>query len=235
MTVIGIFVSRGKQMLKISETEENYLKAIFKIFEKEDRPVSTNAIAAEMNTSAASVTDMIKRLSEKLLVLHEKYRGVVLTDEGSRIAKTLIRKHRLWEVFLVDKLDFSWDEVHAIAEQLEHIQSDSLIERLDDFLGFPRFDPHGDPIPDAAGNMVLRKQVLLCDLKEGNACIVVGVQEHHPDFLRYLERMELMLGAEVTLLERFGFDESVRVRVGGSQELLLSRKVAQNLFVQKIS
>lgn len=222
-------------MIKISETEENYLKAIFKISEKEDRPASTNAISAEMNTSAASVTDMIKRLSEKALVLHEKYRGVVLTEEGARIAKILIRKHRLWEVFLVDKLDFSWDEVHAIAEQLEHIQSDSLVERLDDFLGFPRFDPHGDPIPDAAGNIVMRKQILLCDLKEGDSCAVVGVQEHHPEFLRYLERVDLMLGAELKLLERFGFDESVRVKIGGYQELVLSKKVAQNLFVQKIS
>jgi len=171
----GIFVKIKNCMHRISEAEENYLKAIFKISEKEDRPVSTSAIAAEMNTSAASVTDMIKKLSEKALVLHEKYRGVVLTDAGSGIAKKLIRKHRLWEVFLVNKLDFSWDEVHAIAEQLEHIHSDRLIERLDDFLGFPRFDPHGDPIPDAEGNMVLRKQVLLSELKEGNSCVIVGV------------------------------------------------------------
>lgn len=158
-----------------------------------------------------------------------------MTEAGSGIAKKLIRRHRLWEVFLVDKLDFSWDEVHAIAEQLEHIQSDRLIERLDDFLGFPRFDPHGDPIPDAAGNMVLRKQILLSDLKEGNGCVIVGVQEHHPEFLQYLERMQLILGRQLRLLERFAFDESVRVQVGDGQELVLSKKVAQNLFVQKIS
>ena len=132
--------------MEISHTEENYLKAIFKISERDGKPASTNAISSEMNTSAASVTDMIKRLSDKTLIHYERYRGVTLTKRGEQIATHLIRKHRLWEVFLVDKLHFSWDEVHEIAEQLEHIKSQRLVERLDEYLAFPKFDPHGDPL-----------------------------------------------------------------------------------------
>lgn len=219
--------------MEISYTEENYLKAIFKISEREDGPASTNAISSEMQTSAASVTDMVKRLSDKTLIHYERYRGVTLTKGGKKVATHLIRKHRLWEVFLVDKLQFSWDEVHEIAEQLEHIKSESLVERLDEYLGFPKFDPHGDPIPDAKGNFTLRKQVLLSELAPREKGVVVGVHDHTTAFLQYLDRMELVLGTSVTLLEYFDYDESMRVLINEGREQVLSKKVCQNLFIQK--
>lgn len=218
----------------VSQTEENYLKAIFKIVEREGKPANTNAIAAEMNTKAASVTDMVIRLSEKELIHYEKYKGVTLTDTGNRLATHLIRKHRLWEVFLVEKLQFSWDEVHDMAEQLEHIQAPELVERLDQFLEYPKFDPHGDPIPDAAGVFAFRKQAPLLDLQPGDHGIIVGVHDHTTPFLQYLDRLKLVLGTEIEVVERFEYDESVKIIVDHQQEQILSKKVAQNLFVQKI-
>ena len=219
--------------MEISYTEENYLKAIFKISERDSKPASTNAISSEMKTSAASVTDMIKRLSDKTLIHYERYRGVTLTDQGAQIATHLIRKHRLWEVFLVDKLHFSWDEVHEIAEQLEHIKSQRLVERLDEYLSFPKFDPHGDPIPDADGNFTVRKQVLLSELKTEEQGLVVGVQDHTTAFLQYLDRMELVLGTKVKLLEYFEYDDSMHVQINDGREQVLSKKVCQKLVHSK--
>lgn len=215
----------------ISQAEENYLKAIFTIAEKEDKAVSTNAVAAAMQTTAASVTDMLKRLAEKNLIDYEKYKGVQLTGEGNRLATVLIRKHRLWEVFLVDKLGFAWDEVHELAEQLEHVQGDALVGRLDVFLGHPKFDPHGDPIPDAQGRWTFRKQALLAEMPAGAKGVVTGVQDHSPAFLQYLAQLGLTLGAPLELLERIPYDQSVRIRAGDTQEWTLSEKVSKNLFV----
>src|SRR5688500_18567354 len=158
-----------------SFTEENYLKAIFKLLEGDDEAVTTNAIAEKMNTRAASVTDMLKKLSEKKLINYKKYQGVTLTSSGKKIALNIIRKHRLWEVFLVEKLNFKWDEVHDIAEQLEHINSDTLIERIDKFLNYPKFDPHGDPIPDINGKFQSNKSVLVSELKLNSVGIMTGV------------------------------------------------------------
>lgn len=217
----------------LSFTEENYLKAIFKISEKKERSANTNAISLEVNTSAASVTDMLKRLSEKGLIHYEKYKGVTLTEGGLRLATILVRKHRLWEVFLVEKLQFSWDEVHDIAEQLEHIQSDELIDRLDLFLGRPKFDPHGDPIPDADGNFAYRKQVLLDEITLGEKCVVVGVRDHSPAFLQYLDKMKLTLGAQLEVTDIFEYDESIIIHLLNGEQRLLSKKVIENLFVQK--
>ena len=215
----------------VSSTEENYLKAIFKISEKEGTPVSTNSISGKMNTSAASVSDMIKRLADKDLVLYEKWKGVRLTDDGRKIATSLIRKHRIWEVFLVDKLNFAWDEVHPLAEELEHIHSDKLIDSLDEFLGFPKFDPHGDPIPDKDGNFTFRKQVILSDF-EGSEAVIVGVQEHSKAFLNYLDRLKLKLGTAIKVLEIIEYDGSIRILIDGGEEQIISNKVAQNLFVK---
>ncbi len=220
-------------MENTSHTEENYLKAIFKLFEQQEKAVPTNAIAAEMNTSAASVTDMLKKLADKNLTYYEKYRGVTLTDEGNRIATRLIRRHRLWEVFLVEKLDFSWDEIHVLAEELEHINSEKLTNRLDAFLGFPKFDPHGDPIPDEEGNFVLRRQVLLSELKAQQS-IIVGVNEHSSAFLQQLDRLKLVLGAKVEILEKFDYDGSLHIRINGTTEQTISGKVAQNIYVKSI-
>ncbi len=217
----------------LSQAEENYLKAIFKICESEGKPASTNAIASELAMTAAAVSDMLKRLSAKKLVNYKKHRGVTLTNDGSQLATMLIRKHRLWEVFLFKVLNFSWDEVHDIAEQLEHIQSDQLVNRLDQFLGQPKFDPHGDPIPDANGKFTARKQRPLASLEEGETGIVVGVQDHSAAFLQYLDKMQLGLGVPIKILEIFEFDGSVKVKLKNKQELTISNKVSENLLVQK--
>lgn len=213
----------------ISQAEENYLKAIFKISEQENKAVQTNAIAAMMNTAAASVTDMVKRLAEKQLISYEKYRGVQLTEHGNRLATALIRRHRLWETFLVEKLGFPWDQVHDLAEQLEHIQSETLTSRLDQFLGFPGFDPHGDPIPDAQGRWARRVQVPLSDMPVGQRGKLSAVADDAALFLQYLDQLGLALHSEITVLERFPFDNSVKVLIG-ERSAVLSEKVCQNLF-----
>ena len=219
-------------MKTISQTEENYLKAIFKINEKSGKSAGNKAISQAMTTSAASVTDMLRRLAKKEFINYESHKGVTLTDKGNHIATNLIRKHRLWEVFLVDKLHFAWDEVHPIAEELEHIKSDELIARLDEFLGIPKFDPHGDPIPDADGNFTFRQQVLLSEAKVSEKGMLVGVQEHSQEFLQYLDSLELGLGTPIEILERFSYDESMRLRINGTKDVVLSQKVSQNLFIK---
>lgn len=220
-------------MSDFSQTEENYLKAIFKICERNGKAASTNAISNVINTSAASVTDMIKRLEKKEFIHYERYKGVTLTETGNDIATSLIRKHRLWEVFLVEKLDFSWDEVHEIAEQLEHIRSPKLVKRLERFLSYPKFDPHGDPIPDAQGRFTYRKQILLTKLKKGDKGVIVGVYEHSPAFLQFLDQLGLVLGASVEILEKYDFDESLRIMINNQKEWTISKKVSQNLFLQQ--
>ncbi len=217
----------------ISQAEENYLKAIFKLSEKSDKPVSTNAISKEMKTAAASVTDMIKRLSKNGYVFYERYKGAELTPEGDKVARNLIRKHRLWEVFLYEKLDFTWDEVHDVAEQLEHIHSEQLVNRLEEFLGFPRFDPHGDPIPDRDGKFAERQQSPLTEWTPGTSGVIVGIREHSKPFLAYLEQLNLLLGTYVEVIEIFDFDGSVKIKVGTENAQTVTQKAAYNIFVQK--
>ena len=217
----------------LSYTEENYLKIIYKILSFDHKTASTNAISKAIQTSAASVTDMLKRLAEKELIHYEKYKGVTLTESGERIATSLIRKHRLWEVFLVDRLNFNWDEVHEIAEELEHIKSDELINRLDNYLGHPKFDPHGDPIPDENGNFTLRQQICLVEMDEGEVGVIVGVMEHSTPFLQYLDRLKLKLGITIKVIEKFEYDESIKILISDNEEQILTQKVVQNLLVQK--
>ena len=213
-------------------TEENYLKAIFQLSEHDPETISTNALAAVLDTSAASVTDMLKRLTEKGFTAYERYKGVKLTAAGERVAIQLVRKHRLWETFLVQKLAFSWDEVHNIAEELEHIQSAELINRLDAFLDFPRFDPHGDPIPDKEGKIEQRKQVFISELQTQERGTIVGVFEHSPTFLQYVEQLGLTIGTEIEILEKYPFDNSLRIRLNQSAEKVVSFKVCQNLYAK---
>lgn len=220
-------------MESLTQAEENYLKAVFKIGENDSKAASTNAIAGILSTTAASVSDMLKRLAGKGLLHYEKHRGATLTEKGSELATNLVRKHRLWEVFLVKTLHFSWDEVHEIAEQLEHVQSDELIARLDTFLDKPQFDPHGDPIPDAEGNFAMRKQVPLPALSIGDRAVVVGVQESSAAFLKYLDKIKLGLGARVRVLERFEYDGTLKIELNSNEEITISHKVSENLFVQK--
>ncbi len=217
-----------------SFTEENYLKAIFKINEKTSKPASTNGIALQISTSAASVTDMLKRLAEKELINYEKYKGVTLTPVGNKIATNLIRKHRLWEVFLVNKLNFSWEQVHDIAEDLEHIKSDSLIQRLDNYLGNPRFDPHGDPIPNAEGKFMIRNQTSLDQLSAKQKGVLVGVSQHQLEFLQYLNELEIKLGSEFEIISITSFDKSVKIRKDGMVDITLSHEVTKNLLVKKL-
>ena len=217
--------------MKHTQTEENYLKAIFKLSGKDSEMVATNAIAMSMNTTPASVTDMLKRLTEKGYILYEKYKGARLNEKGRERAVLLIRKHRLWETFMVDKLNFSWDEVHPVAEQLEHIQSPKLIDRLDEFLGFPKLDPHGDPIPDKHGNFEHHKHITLSELAVGKEGIIVGVKEHSKAFLQYLEKLNLILGTRVEILSSFEYDQSLLVKIADDVEHTITHKVAQNLYV----
>ena len=215
----------------LSYAEENYLKAILKLSGSPDGTVSTNAIAAQLDTSAASVTDMLKKLSDKELITYQRYKGASLTDDGQRIATTLVRKHRLWEVFLVQSLGMTWDEVHEIAEELEHIQSDRLIDRLDHFLGHPKFDPHGDPIPNAQGKYTLRAQVPLSELKPGQEGIVIGVREDQTSFLKHLNEKGLTLGKAIKVITNDDYDNTLSLQVEG-HELNLSGKVARNIMIK---
>ncbi|AYN05744.1 metal-dependent transcriptional regulator [Flavobacterium sp. 140616W15] len=212
-------------------SEENYLKAIYHLTTSSEAEVSTNAIAEMMETKASSVTDMLKKLSEKDLINYKKYQGVSLTENGKLAAKMIVRKHRLWEVFLVDKLDFSWDEVHDIAEQLEHIKSEQLINKLDDFLGNPTEDPHGDPIPDAQGRIIKVEKQLLSELNEKQIGICVGVKDTSSEFLQYLDKQEIALGSKIECLSKESFDLSLKIKVN-EKELTISNKIASNLFVK---
>lgn len=214
-----------------SFTEENYLKAIYHLSDQNSTEVTTNAIAEVTNTKAASVTDMLKKLADKKLINYIKYQGVTLTEIGTKAAVNIIRKHRLWEVFLVEKLGFKWDEVHDIAEELEHINSTTLVDRLDDFLGNPAADPHGDPIPDRTGNFLHKKLLKVSEMKQGQAGTISGVNEHSSVFLKHLEKLRLTLGTKVKVTELIEFDGSIILAVDGIKELTISREVAKNILV----
>lgn len=215
-----------------THSEENYLKAIWKLNESGMQDVSTNAIAAEVKTRAASVTDMLKKLADKKLIQYQKYQGVRLTAEGRRVALNIVRKHRLWEVFLVDKLGYRWDEVHEIAEQLEHILSDNLTDRLDKFLDFPKFDPHGDPIPDKSGKLADAASVSLSLLKPGQTGIMTGVSEHSAVFLRYLDENSIGLGSTIHVDHMNEFDQSLKIKVNGKVSTMISQHAAKNILVK---
>lgn len=215
-----------------SFTEENYLKIIHTLSGKDGVEVSTSAIAESTATRAASVTDMLKKLSEKGLINYRKYQGVTLTGLGENLALKVIRKHRLWEAFLVEKLGLGWDEVHEIAEELEHISSDVLVERLDAFLDYPQFDPHGDPIPDARGNMPDSEYRKLSELKPGDNAVLMAVLDHSQPFLQYLDRAELNLGIRLEVLETNAYDHSYLLRIDDRKDLFVSGQVARHLLVQ---
>ena len=219
--------------MTISFTEENYLKAIYTLKHlSSESEVSTNQISEHLKNKAATVTDMLKRLAEKKLINYIPYQGVKLTEKGKRTAIKVIRKHRLWEVFLVDKLKFKWDEVHEIAEQLEHIDSDELIMRLDEFLGRPKFDPHGDPIPDANGQLNTLKALPLNQHKAKGIFIFVGVCEHSKSFLQHLTAIGLKIGDTLKVEELNEFDNSFKVKINKNNSQFFSDKVASNLLVE---
>lgn len=213
-------------------SEENYLKAIYHISSTSSKGVSTNAIAKKLDTKASSVTDMIKKLAEKNVIIYKKYQGVSLTEDGKKAAALIVRKHRLWEVFLVEKLNFNWDEVHDVAEQLEHIKSPKLINEIDALLGFPKFDPHGDPIPDTNGNLHQMEKTLLSNLKINDKGICVGVKDSSTSFLQFLDKQQIALGKEVLVLEKEDFDDSMTIKIN-QKKMSISNKIANNLYIQK--
>ncbi|MEZ4825648.1 MAG: metal-dependent transcriptional regulator [Bacteroidia bacterium] len=216
-------------MKRQSETRENYLKCIYKFSGSGER-VSTNTLANFLKTSPASVTDMIKKLKKDGLVDYLKHQGVTLTPSGNEIALKILRKHRLWEVFLVEKLGFSWDQVHEIAEQLEHIDSADLIAALDKFLGNPKFDPHGDPIPNEKGEIPDRKTYPLTEAEPGEEVVIASVGHSDPDFLQYLEKVGLTINRRVTVIEKLSFDNSIQLVANGVR-MVISGNVAHNLLV----
>ena len=214
-------------------SEENYLKVIYHLSGHSANGIATNAIANVMESKPSSVTDMVQKLADKGLVAYKKYQGVSLTEEGMFAALMIVRKHRLWEVFLVDKLDFSWDEVHDVAEQLEHIKSEKLINKLDEFLGYPTEDPHGDPIPDSTGKIASIDKKLLSEIGIGKKVICVGVKDSSPPFLQYLDKQQIALGSAIEVLGKEDFDQSLSLRVN-SKDVAVSNKIASNLFVKPI-
>jgi len=217
-----------------SLSEENYLKAVYKLSDENKLQVYTTDLAKKMGTSSASVTDMLQKLGRKKMIIYKKYQGVKLTEQGRKTALNIIRKHRLWEMFLAEKLKFGWDEVHAVAEQLEHISSDKLIERLDEFLGYPSADPHGDPIPDSNGKIPTQRSVLLSSLAEGDKAVISGVVDHHPSFLKYLESIGLNVGTAMKVEDIAGYDRSMNIITGNKKSVThISNDIAKNLLVIK--
>ena len=217
----------------ITLTEENYLKAIFHLSQKSEGEVSTNAIAEQIDAKASSVTDMLKKLAEKNLITYIRYKGVKLTENGRLTAVDIVRKHRLWEVFLVDKLNFSWDEVHDIAEQLEHIKSPKLINQLDAFLDFPTHDPHGDPIPNKEGEIVKTNKIMLSKATINARYTCVGVLDSSSDFLKYLDKHKIGIGTGILVVDKEDFDQSMTITVR-DETILMSKVITTNIYVKKV-
>lgn len=215
-------------------SEENYLKIIYNLDKQGLKKITPTAIADALSNNPASVVDMLKKLSDKKLLQYDKTKGAKLTERGRGIAISVVRKHRLWEVFLLEKLGYGWDEVHDIAEQLEHVHHDDLADRLDRFLGEPQYDPHGDPIPNANGETAATSKILLSEIEEGSTCRVVAVKDTDASFLQYLKKLEIGLGTKITLLEKIPFDHSIIIMIGKNMKTTVSNIFAGNLFVQEL-
>jgi DtxR family Mn-dependent transcriptional regulator len=219
-------------MITISVTEENYLKAIYTLASTAGKKIGNQLIAEKLDINPASVTDMLKRLDEKRMIDYTRTDGVSLTKEGLKLAIKVVRKHRLWETFLVEKMAFSWDEVHEVAEQLEHIQSDKLLDELDKLLGYPKFDPHGDPIPDRNGKLPAIKSKPLSEIEAGKKVKVVTVTDNSPAFLRYLDKQHIGLNDMITVKEILEFDGSILLELKGKKEVYLSAEAGRQLLVE---
>lgn len=215
----------------LTTTEENYIKALLRISCEGDGEAGTNQLAARLEVRPATVTDMVKKLKEKALVDYKRYGKIKLTEKGRSKAIAIVRKHRLWETFLFDKLGFSWDEVHEVAEQLEHIQSEKLVEQLDKFLGYPKFDPHGDSIPKANGEFRHEKRDSLAESIAGKNYTIVAVGDNSPEFLQYASRMGLTINSTVHIIEHFNFDGSVEISIE-NKIINISQKVAENVYIK---
>lgn len=218
--------------MKYSVSKENYIKAVYHI--QQTQPVvSTNALAAALQTRAASVTDMLKKLKSQKLLQYERYKGVKLTAEGKKLAIHIVRKHRLWEYFLVDKLGFGWEEVHEVAEELEHVSSKKLVDRLEEFLGFPETDPHGDPIPDNQGRIRVSRQVQLDDLPVDTPCVITHVSNQSAEIIELLNHLHLGIGTRLVVKRKFDFDRSAEIQLQDQSLLTISHHLSGNLFVRQ--
>jgi DtxR family Mn-dependent transcriptional regulator len=211
-------------------SEENYIKTIFHLQNGQD-PVTTNELADRLSTRAASVTDMMKKLKAKKIVNYQAYKGFRLTPDGKRIALDIIRRHRLWEYFLAEKLQFSWDEVHAVAEDLEHVSSKKLIDKLDEFLGFPRVDPHGDPIPDVNGKIEFTKTISLDHLPLNKIAEVNRVINQSAEMLELLQHKKISIGTKLEIKKKFSFDHSFELKIK-QQTINITQDLAKNIFVK---
>jgi len=212
-------------------SEENYLKIIYNLDKQGVKKVTPTAIAKGLLNNPASVIDMLKKLAEKKMITYEKVKGAKLTSLGKSIAVSVIRRHRLWEVFLSEKLAYEWDQVHDIAEQLEHVHSPELADRLDDFLGYPQFDPHGDPIPSANGEIATLNRLTLEEALEGKTYKVIGVRDSSPEFLQYLKKLGIGIGTKIMLIEKISFDNSAVIEIGKKNQATVSSIFSQNLLI----
>ncbi|NLR80042.1 metal-dependent transcriptional regulator [Chitinophaga eiseniae] len=219
--------------MNLSIAEENYVKSIYKLQEG-DAVVTTNALAYELETKPASVTDMAKKLKEKKLIDYEKYKGITLTSEGRRVALQIIRRHRLWECFLVDKLAFSWEEIHELAEELEHVRSEKLISRLSDYLGNPVIDPHGDPIPDAHGKMAKPRPQTSLDQANARRLVVTAVTDQSTALLAFLNAKSIKLGTQLEVIAHYEYDNSIEIKLKQHPAITISEQVAKNIMVRPV-
>jgi len=214
-------------------SEENYLKIIYNLDKQGIKKITPTAIAEALDNNPASVIDMLKKLGDKKLLAYEKTKGAKLTPNGKAVAISVIRKHRLWEVFLLEKLGYEWDQVHDIAEQLEHIHYADLADKLDKFLGFPKYDPHGDPIPSANGEMVSMNRIMLEEANVGKTYKVVGVKDTSPEFLQYLKKLEIGIGTKITIKEKIPFDNSMVIVIEKNIQTTVSKIFSQNLLMRE--
>ena len=217
----------------LTTSEENYLKTIYNLSESGKKQVSTNSISKFLKTKPSSVTDMIKKLSAKKLLYHKKYKGTNISSNGKKLAIQIIRKHRLWEVFLFEKLNFKWDEVHKIAEELEHITNEKLIERLDKYLKYPKIDPHGDPIPNKNGEINIKPKIKLSNLLINNNCIVSNVNDDDGNLLEYLNKIKIHIGSKIKIFDIIEFDKSIEIEIDSKNKVFISNRVAENILVTK--
>ncbi len=219
----------------LTTSEENYLKTIYNLSESGKNQVSTNSISKFLKTKPSSVTDMIKKLSAKKLLYHKRYKGTNISSNGKKLAIQIIRKHRLWEVFLFEKLDFKWDEVHKIAEELEHITNEKLIDKLDKYLKYPKIDPHGDPIPNKDGKIDIKPKIKLSNLLINNKCIVSKVNDEDGNLLEYLNKIKIHIGSKIKVFDIIEFDRSIEIEIDSKNKVFISNRVAKNILVTKIN
>ena len=217
----------------LSVAEENYIKSIYHL-QQHVVNVTTNLLAEHIKTKPASVTDMLKKLQLKNLINYNPYKGFRLSRDGSKAALSIIRRHRLWEYFLVNRLQFSWEEIHEVAEQLEHVSNKKLIDKLDAFLDFPKFDPHGEPIPDSNGKLNEQQQIPLNDLPVNKLAVITSVQDQSAELLTYLSSRNINIGTKLEVKRKLGFDNSLEIKIKNKQSIHVSEQVAGAICVNPL-